>query len=173
MHEHYFDGLAIVRVQDNFVVQWNDPEHSRTLGNAHNTLDPEFSRPAADLPFTPLADPDTYAAEVGFVDGLPAAREPRTHLAWLVHCYAMVGVGRDNDVDSGNGSELYVVIGQAPRQLDRNVALVGRVVAGMEQLASAQARQRSAWLLREARGAHPHPLPAARRGGAGSAARRA
>lgn len=136
VHEHYFDGLAIVRVQDNFVVQWNDPEHSRTLGSAQHTLDPEFSRPAANLPFTPLADPDTYAAEVGFVDGLPAAREPRTHLAWLVHCYAMVGVGRDNDVDSGNGSELYVVIGQAPRQLDRNVALVGRVVAGMEQLAA-------------------------------------
>jgi peptidylprolyl isomerase len=73
---------------------------------------------------------------VGFVDAFPVAREPRTHLAWLVHCYAMVGVGRDNDVDSGNGTELYVVIGHAPRQLDRNVALVGRVVAGMEELST-------------------------------------
>jgi peptidylprolyl isomerase len=136
VHEHYFDGLAIVRAQDNFVVQWNDPEHSRSLGSAQRTLDPEFSRAAADLAFTALADPDTYAAEVGFADGFPAAREPRTHLAWLVHCYAMVGVGRDDDVDSGNGSELYVVIGQAPRQLDRNVALVGRVVAGMEHLST-------------------------------------
>jgi peptidylprolyl isomerase len=83
-----------------------------------------------------LPDPDTYAPEVGFTNGFPAAREPRTHLAWLVHCYGMVGAGRDNDVDSGGGTELYVVIGQAPRQLDRNVTLVGRVVAGMELLST-------------------------------------
>ena len=46
----------------------------------------------------------------------------------------MVGAGRDNDVDSGGGTELYVVIGQAPRQLDRNVTLLGRVVQGMSVL---------------------------------------
>jgi peptidylprolyl isomerase len=135
-HEHYFDGLAIVRAQDNFVVQWSDPDNARPLGNAKKSLAAEFSRPTNELPFTVLPDPDTYAPEVGFVDGFPAAREPRTHLAWLVHCYSMVGVGRDNDVDSGGGTELYVVIGQAPRQLDRNVTLVGRVVAGMEQLST-------------------------------------
>ena len=135
-HEHYFDGLAIVRAQDNFVVQWNDPDHAHAFGNAQKTLAAEFSRSANGLPFTVLPDPDTYAQEVGFADGFPAAREPRTHLAWLVHCYAMVGAGRDNDVDSGGGTELYVVIGQAPRQLDRNVTLVGRVVQGMEQLST-------------------------------------
>jgi peptidylprolyl isomerase len=54
--------------------------------------------------------------------------------AWLVHCYGMVGAGRDNDVDSGGGTELYVVIGQAPRHLDRNVTLLGRVVSGVELL---------------------------------------
>jgi peptidylprolyl isomerase len=135
-HQHYFDALAIVRAQDNFVVQWSDPDNTRSVGNAHTTLSAEFSRPAQDLPFTVLPDPDTYAAEVGFVDTYPAAREPHTHLAWLVHCYGMVGVGRDNDVDSGGGTELYVVIGQAPRQLDRNVTLVGRVISGMEQLST-------------------------------------
>jgi peptidylprolyl isomerase len=133
---HYFDGLAVVRAQDNFVVEWNDPDKTHPLGSAEKTLGAEFSRSSNDLPFTPLPDPDTFAPEVGFVNGFPAARDPRTHLAWLVHCYSMVGVGRDNDVDSGNGSELYVVIGQAPRQLDRNVTLVGRVVSGMEQLAT-------------------------------------
>jgi len=135
-HQHYFDGLAFVRAQDNFVVQWSDPDKTRSVGSARTTLSAEFSRSAQDLPFTVLPDPDTYAPEVGFVDGYPAAREPRTHLAWLVHCYGMVGVGRDNDVDRGGGTELYVVIGQAPRQLDRNVTLVGRVVAGMEQLST-------------------------------------
>jgi peptidylprolyl isomerase len=34
------------------------------------------------------------------------------------------------------GNELYVVIGQSPRQLDRNVAVVGKVWRGMELLAS-------------------------------------
>jgi peptidylprolyl isomerase len=48
----------------------------------------------------------------------------------------MVGVGRDNAPDSGSGTELYVVIGQAPRHLDRNVTLVGRVVQGIELLSS-------------------------------------
>jgi peptidylprolyl isomerase len=48
----------------------------------------------------------------------------------------LVGVGRDNDVDSGNGTEIYVVIGHSPRQLDRNVTVVGRVVQGMELLSS-------------------------------------
>jgi peptidylprolyl isomerase len=55
---------------------------------------------------------------------------------WLVHCYGMVGAGRDNAPDSGGGTELYAVIGHAPRQLDRNVTLFGRVVQGMELLSS-------------------------------------
>ena len=46
----------------------------------------------------------------------------------------MVGAGRGDTVESGPGSELYAVIGQAPRHLDRNVALLGRVVRGMELL---------------------------------------
>lgn len=48
----------------------------------------------------------------------------------------MVGAGRDNAPDSSNGTELYVVIGQSPRQLDRNITLVGRVLQGMPILAS-------------------------------------
>src|SRR4029077_9343656 len=56
--------------------------------------------------------------------------------AWLIHCYGMVGAGRGNDVDSGGGTELYAVIGHAPRHLDRNVTLLGRVVQGMELLSA-------------------------------------
>ena len=55
---------------------------------------------------------------------------------WLLHCYGSVGAGRDNAPDSGSGVELYAVTGQAPRQLDRNITLVGRVVQGMELLSS-------------------------------------
>jgi peptidylprolyl isomerase len=132
--ERYFDGLAIVRAQDNYVVQWADPDGKRPVGTAHRTLAAEFERPLRGLSLTRLPDPDTYAPEVGFVDDFPVAADPGTGRAWLVHCYGMVGAGRENDVDSGGGTELYVVIGQAPRHLDRNVTLLGRVVAGMELL---------------------------------------
>ncbi|MER3546349.1 MAG: peptidylprolyl isomerase [Rhodanobacteraceae bacterium] len=143
-HEHYWDGLAILRVQDNFVTQWGDPqaeaEHPtpvKSIGTAKKTLPAEFERDAdPKLPFTVLPDGDVYAPQVGFSDGFPAARDPKTNKTWLAHCYAMVGAGRDNAPDSGPGTELYVVIGQAPRQLDRNIALVGRVVKGMELLSA-------------------------------------
>jgi peptidylprolyl isomerase len=134
----YFDGLTIVRSQDNFVVQWADPadaDHKKPLGDARKTLEPEFERPAAGLKFIALPDPDTYAPQTGFVAGFPAARDKANGTAWPVHCYAMVGAGRDNAVDTGPGTEIYVVSGHSPRQLDRNVALFGRVVWGMELLA--------------------------------------
>lgn len=140
--EHYYDGLAIVRAQDNYVVQWADPdaekpELARKIQHAHKTLPAEFDR-AFDpkLPFTPLPDKDVYAPEIGFSGGFPVARDRRSGKMWLVHCYGMVGAGRDNAPDSGGGAELYAVIGHAPRQLDRNVTLLGRVVQGMELLSS-------------------------------------
>jgi len=137
VRQGYFDGLAVLRSQDNFVVQWGDAEGKRTLGEARGRLPPEFTTAlTADLPFTRLPDADGYAPEVGHSNGFPAARDARAGQAWLVHCYGMVGAGRDNDPESGPGTELYVVTGHSPRQLDRNVALVGRVVQGMEVLAT-------------------------------------
>ena len=56
--------------------------------------------------------------------------------AWPTHCYGMVGVGRNLSPDTGSGAELYTVIGHAPRHLDRNIALVGRVIEGMHFLSS-------------------------------------
>src|ERR1041384_7502801 len=80
--EHYYDGLAIVRLQDNYVVQWMDPNvekpgQARPIKNAQRTLPAEFDRPLdRNIPFNPLADGDVYAPEVGFSDGFPAARDP-------------------------------------------------------------------------------------------------
>lgn len=143
-HEHYWDSLAILRVQDNFVTQWGDPQaetdhptHKKSIGSAKATLPAEFEREIdRTLPFTDLPDGDVYAPQVGFSDGFPVARDPKTGKTWLTHCYGMVGAGRDNAPDSGPGTELYVVIGEAPRQLDRNIAVVGRVVQGMEYLSA-------------------------------------
>src|SRR5947207_5664955 len=99
--EHYFDGLAIIRAQDNYVVQWGDPnaekpDLKRKIKNAKATLPSEFER-AFDpkLPFTKLPDPDTYVPEIGLSDGFPVARDPKSGRMWLVHTYGMVGAGRD------------------------------------------------------------------------------
>jgi peptidylprolyl isomerase len=132
----YFDGLAVMRVQDNYVAQWGDADGKRPVGNAKNTLVAEFDRPSAGLPFTALPDADTYAPEVGFSDGFPMARDAGKSRAWMIHCYGTVGAGRDKDADSGGGKELYAVIGHSPRHLDRNVTLVGRVVKGIDVLSS-------------------------------------
>ena len=145
VRERYFDGLAIVRVQDDFVAQWDDPEADaggdprriRSIGNAKATVPPEFTRPiAGSLPWVRLPDGDVYAPEVGFSDEFPAARDPSTNQTWLVHCYGTLAVSRDNAPDSGNGSGLYVAIGQPPRRLDRNLTVVGRVIEGMERLSA-------------------------------------
>lgn len=139
-HEHYWDGLAILRVQDNYVTQWGDPDaeakdKARSLGSASAHLPAEFSVPLKGLPLARLPDPDGWTPLSGFVDGMPVAADPKTGQAWLAHCYGMVGAGRDMAVDSSNGAELYAVIGQSPRGLDLNITVVGRVLQGMQWLA--------------------------------------
>jgi peptidylprolyl isomerase len=131
----YYNGLAVVREQDNYVAQWGDPDNRHPIPAGVGRTAPEFDSPLpAHMSFTRLPDGDVYAPEVGFSAGFPVARSAALHRTWLAHCYGMVGVGRDLDVESGSGAELYVVIGHAPRHLDRNVALVGRVVKGIELL---------------------------------------
>ena len=132
---HYFDGLAIIRAQDNYVVQWDDESHRRPLPDGVRPSVEFIVETHAAARFEPLPDRDVYAPQVGFLDGFPAARDPRTHAVWLAHCYAMVGAGRDDPAQS-TGAELYAVIGNAPRQLDRNVALLGRVLQGIELLST-------------------------------------
>lgn len=129
----YYDGLWIERVQDNYVVQWGDPDGKKPLPRGIVAAVPaEYERDARGLAFRPLPYRDVFAPMVGFASGWPVAEDGGR--AWLTHCYGMVGVGRDNAPDTGTGAELYTVIGQSPRALDRNIALVGRIVSGMEAL---------------------------------------
>jgi cyclophilin family peptidyl-prolyl cis-trans isomerase len=137
VREGYFNGLAVIRSQDNWVVQWGDPDEKnpRPLKSAKAALKGEFDIALKnDTQFTRLPDRDAYAPQVGHSNGFPSARDPKAGRAWLAHCYGMVGVGRDNGADSGSGSSLYVVIGHGPRHLDRNITVVGRVIAGMPLL---------------------------------------
>ncbi|MCK0127510.1 peptidylprolyl isomerase [Erythrobacter sp. F6033] len=81
---------------------------------------------------------DSYSYFVEFFEGWPIASDTPEDSAqfWPIHCYGMVGVGRNYSPDTGSGAELYTVIGHAPRHLDRNIALVGRIIDGMEHLSS-------------------------------------
>ena len=135
----YWNGLSINRSQDNFVVQWGDPATDDSARKplpktAKAKLPAEFTRSSKNIPFTPLPDVDGWARQVGFSDGFPIGLDTTDSTAWLAHCYGMVGAGRDTPADSSTGAELYVVTGQSPRQLDRNITSVGRVVQGMELL---------------------------------------
>ena len=137
--EQYYDGLAINRAQDNWVVQWGDPneKNPKPILHARRTLPGEFTVPLKNISnFTRLPDADGYAPQVGHSNGFASARDPKSGTAWLTHCYATVGVGRDNASDSGGGTELYAVIGQSPRHLDRDITVIGRVVAGMPLLST-------------------------------------
>ncbi len=140
-HEGFWNGTSIYRAQDNFVVQFGDADADDTakakpLGSAERKLPAEFERPAKGLALAPLPDRDGWAAATGFVDGFPVGSDPAADKAWLAHCYGMLGAGRNNEEDSSIGAELYVVTGQSPRQLDRNITLVGRVLKGMELLSA-------------------------------------
>jgi peptidylprolyl isomerase len=142
----YWNGLAVLRVQDNFVTQWGDPDgedaaKARPLpAGASPKLPAEFSVSidaiGKSAGFSKLADIDGWAPRTGFAEGFPVAADPKTGKAWLAHCYGTVGAGRGDAVDSSNGTELYVVIGQAPRGLDLNITTVGRVLKGMELLSA-------------------------------------
>lgn len=141
--EGYYNGSAVVRVQDNYVTQWADPadeekekDKVKPLGTALANLPAEFSIPFKGLPLTQFTDPDGWAPVSGFVDGLPVAADPAKNQAWLAHCYGMVGAARSGKPDSSNGTRLYAINGQAPRALDLNITVVGRVVKGMDVLSS-------------------------------------
>jgi peptidylprolyl isomerase len=132
---HWYDGLVIERVQDNYVVQWGDPDGKKPLPNGVTQPTPaEYTRPAEGVQLAPLGFDDTYAPRVGLWGVFPVAEAGGE--AWLTHCYGMVGVGRELNPDTGTGAELYAVIGQPPRALDRNIAVVGRVLSGIELLAA-------------------------------------
>jgi peptidylprolyl isomerase len=134
--QNYWKGAAVYRVQDNYVAQWGINEAKRALSAGAVARPPaEYVRSARGLVVTPLDSPDPYARTVGFANGWPVAIY-RDGSASLTHCYGTVGVGRDLHPDTGTGGELYAAIGHAPRQLDRNIAIVGRVISGIDHLSA-------------------------------------
>jgi peptidylprolyl isomerase len=136
--DEYFDGLAIIRSNDNYVAQWGDPaedeDELRSIGAALETIETEFDLASDQVELSAIDSRDAYADIVGFADGFPAAGDGER--VWLTHCYGMLGVARGVAADSGNGTSLYVITGHAPRHLDRNLTVAGRVVSGIEYLSA-------------------------------------
>ena len=162
---HWWDGTSVNRVQDNYVVQWGDATEKKALPDGLVVMPDsryQISEPAQWIPITETfhknkermkalikqqgggkppviyapdmrTKVDPYADFQGFAGGWPLAGSSGV---WPVHCYGMVGVGRNLSPDTGTGAELYTVIGHAPRHLDQNIALVGRVISGIEHLSS-------------------------------------
>jgi peptidylprolyl isomerase len=132
----YWQGATVYRLQDNYVAQWGHNADKPWPSGVTAKPPAEYTRPLSGLSITPLGSPDAYAPAAGFVNGWPVAYSPKSGWVDLVHCYGTVGVGRDASPDTGTGGELYAVIGNAPRQLDRNIAIVGRVIDGIDRLSS-------------------------------------
>lgn len=133
----WWNDAAIYRVQDNYVAQWGNGDTEAPLPAGVVRQPPhEYHRPLAGLDIRPLGYPDSYAPRVGHVGGWPVGYDPEAGRAWLTHCYGTVGVGRGLAPDTGTGGELYAVIGHAPRHLDLNIAVVGRVVEGIDLLSA-------------------------------------
>ena len=128
---------SVYRVQDNYVAQWGNNDGDGPLPpGVVKVPPPEYARSLKGLAVRRLAGPDPYAPAIGHAGGWAVALYPREELASLTHCYGTVGVGRDLSPDTGMGGELYAVIGHGPRQLDRNIAIVGRVVDGIDAMSS-------------------------------------
>lgn len=130
--DEFFDGREFYRVIDGFVVQGGrgEEEGAETLPQ-YPPLQAELSVASSSVEFTAMQDPDLYAPEVGHVDGFAAGRDGDQ--TWLLHCPGVIALARDNDADSGD-VEFYIVIGHAPRYLDRNTTVFGRVIEGMEHV---------------------------------------
>ena len=154
----WYDGISVNRVQDNYVVQWGDPNYDNPEAEGAAKPLPDGLRVMDESDYVDVvraAEPgddkivlwhprpdlrDIYAQIATFAKGWPigieTTQDTKAVRRWPVHCYGMVGVGRGNPPDTGDGSQLYAVIGHAPRHLDRNLAVVGRVVEGIEHLSS-------------------------------------
>jgi peptidylprolyl isomerase len=129
LKEKFYRSLSFYRVIDGFVAQGGD-ESDIDVPNSQPRLEAEFEKEKSEeIQWTSVQHNDLFAPETGFIDGFAAARDEK-HF-WLTHCPGALAMARGNEPDSGS-TDFYIVIGQSPRYLDRNLTIFGRVVHGME-----------------------------------------
>ena len=133
-----YNGLLFHRVIETFVAQTGNPNNKDGGKSDEPNLPPEFNfRLGADIPRTVVARPQGETE--GFIGASPYASVDETRMAmspdhrvtgWGAFCPGVVGMGRDAAPDSAN-SEIFLMR-EATRRLDRDYAVVGKVVAGLE-----------------------------------------
>jgi peptidylprolyl isomerase len=159
----WWNGATIYRVQDNYVAQWGNGDAKIALPTGVVRQPPhEYHRELAGLNLRPLGYPDSYAPMVGHADSWPVGYDPEAGRAWLTHCYAYVGVGRELHPDTGTGGELYAIIGHSPRHLDLNIAVIGRVVEGIALLSARPRGTGNLGFYETAKGERPIEIARAR-----------
>lgn len=133
VNEGFYNGLDFYRVIDGFVAQGGDVTEKKS-SKYSASLAAEFTRPLTSTSnFVTVQSPDFLAQETGFMQGFPSGRSLIEKQEWLLHCPGAVAMARGNEANSGS-TDFYIVIGQAPRHLDRNMSVFGQVIYGMENV---------------------------------------
>ncbi len=131
VNDGFYDNKYFYRVIEGFVAQAGSNNEQQT-GPHTSPLAAEFMVPRSES-FTLVEANAAHAPQTGFINGIPAGSDNKTRQQWLLHCPGTLAFARNNDKNSAT-TEFYIVLGQAPRHLDKNMSVVGKVVAGMRHL---------------------------------------
>jgi len=154
----WWDGTRIYRVARDFVTQFGGNPDGKTLPKGLETVpESEYynaalgARRDADMAALKAAvdysnqyqgseiQPlmkiiyESYGAKVGFGGGWPIGSDKQGK-AYPLTCRGSLSPAHYDPPDTGSGSEMSVITGEAARSLDTTFGMVGRVIDGLEHL---------------------------------------
>ncbi|MDB5469351.1 MAG: peptidylprolyl isomerase [Caulobacter sp.] len=145
-HKGTYDGRTFFRVIDRFMAQTGDPLNTGE-GSVEGipNLKAEFTyRRDAASGFVPVAAPQ--GTQVGFLLSLPVISQDISYTtmtgdkkvaAWGTYCPGVVGMARDENVDSANSQ--FFMMRYAYPSLDKRYTAFGRVISGLDVIRAIKA----------------------------------
>jgi len=137
-----YNGRTFFRVIDRFMAQTGDPQDSGEGQTDLPNLKAEFTfRRDATTPFVTAASPS--GTDEGFLKSLPVVSQgigwtevtgDKKVAAWGTYCPGVVGMARDDNVDSGNSQ--FFLMRQPYMSLDKRYTAFGRVISGLDAVRS-------------------------------------